>query len=175
MSLSLQLLNCIAFSAEKHKTQIRKDNVTPYINHPVGVALILAQAGVDDLDVLRAAILHDTVEDTDCSFEELQAKFGDRVTSIVRECTDDKSLPSAERKRLQVVNAPHKSKQAKLVKLADKLYNLRDILRFNPWTKERAVEYFRWSKEVTDGCRDASETLGSLHDAIQEEGRKHFM
>lgn len=148
---------CINFAAIKHRDQRRKDpEKTPYINHPIGVANILAEeGGIDDLEVLMAAVLHDTVEDTDTSFEEIEEQFGSTIRSIVAEVTDDKSLPKQERKRLQVENASHKSPKAKLVKLADKLYNLRDLQRATPefWTKERHDEYFIWAKKVVDNLR----------------------
>jgi hypothetical protein len=138
-----RLLKAICFAAEKHKFQRRKDaEETPYINHPLGVALILVNDGdIEDVVTLMAAVLHDTVEDTDCSFEEIEKEFGPAVASIVREVTDDKSLAKEERKRLQVVHAPKKSKEAKLVKLADKIYNLRDLKRCIPvgWTDDRVM------------------------------------
>ncbi|XP_061520254.1 guanosine-3',5'-bis(diphosphate) 3'-pyrophosphohydrolase MESH1 isoform X3 [Phycodurus eques] len=128
------LLETVNFAAEKHRNQRRKDaEKTPYINHPIGVARILShEAGITDIVVLQAALLHDTLEDTDTKPEELETKFGQIVAGIVQEVTDVKSLPKAERKRLQVEHAPHCSHQAKLVKLADKLYNLRDLNRCTP-------------------------------------------
>ncbi len=177
----IELIECVDFAAIKHRNQRRKDSdSTPYINHPVGkvtflidilvhfkwtvlsvdcitgVARILtSEAGIKDLIVLQAALLHDTVEDTDTTFEELEKKFGKAVTDVVREVTDDKSLPSEERKRLQIVHAPTSSHEAKLVKLADKLYNLRDLCRGTPrgWSSRRCEEYFKWSKKVVDGLR----------------------
>lgn len=135
------LLKCVKFAAHKHKDQRRKDsNQTPYINHPINVATILAIEGhVDSIDVVQAALLHDTVEDTETTFEELDAVFGKTVTDIVREVTDDKSLAKEECKRLQIVHAKTASKKAKLVKLADKLDNLRDLQRTLPvgWTDVR--------------------------------------
>lgn len=135
----------------------------------VGVARILtAEGGVKDLVVLQAALLHDTVEDTDTSFEELEEKFGTAVTAIVREVTDDKNLPKDERKRLQIVHSAHSSFEAKLVKLADKLYNLRDLCRSTPvgWTPERVQEYFEWAKKVVDGLRGACPALEAELDKI---------
>ncbi|XP_026793559.3 guanosine-3',5'-bis(diphosphate) 3'-pyrophosphohydrolase MESH1 isoform X2 [Pangasianodon hypophthalmus] len=128
------LLEAISFAAEKHRNQRRKDpDATPYINHPIGVARILShEGGITDIEVLQAALLHDTIEDTDTTFEELEAMFGNKVARIVQEVTDDKTLPKQERKLLQVKHALHCSHQAKLVKLADKLYNLRDLNRCTP-------------------------------------------
>ncbi|XP_021564337.1 guanosine-3',5'-bis(diphosphate) 3'-pyrophosphohydrolase MESH1 isoform X3 [Carlito syrichta] len=129
-----QLLEAADFAARKHSQQRRKDpEETPYINHPIGVARILThEAGITDIVVLQAALLHDTVEDTDTTLDEVELHFGAPVRRLVEEVTDDKSLPKLERKRLQVVHAPHSSPGAKLVKLADKLYNLRDINRCTP-------------------------------------------
>ncbi|XP_062845911.1 guanosine-3',5'-bis(diphosphate) 3'-pyrophosphohydrolase MESH1 [Trichomycterus rosablanca] len=157
------LLETINFAAEKHRNQRRKDpDATPYINHPIGVARILSyEGGITDIEVLQAALLHDTVEDTDTTFEELKAKFGDTVARIVQEVTDDKTLPKQERKLLQVEHARHCSQQAKLVKLADKLYNLRDLNRCTPvgWTAERVQEYFVWAAQVVKGIRGTNAAL----------------
>ncbi|GAA6219024.1 guanosine-3',5'-bis(diphosphate) 3'-pyrophosphohydrolase MESH1 [Lates japonicus] len=157
------LLETVNFAAEKHRYQRRKDpDRTPYINHPVGVARILShEGGVTDIEVLQAALLHDTVEDTDTTLAELEAKFGPTVARIVQEVTDDKNLPKQERKRLQVEHAPHCSYQAKLVKLADKLYNLRDLNRCTPvgWTPERVQEYFVWACEVVKGLKGTNSAL----------------
>ncbi|XP_069899402.1 guanosine-3',5'-bis(diphosphate) 3'-pyrophosphohydrolase MESH1 isoform X2 [Dipodomys merriami] len=133
-SEAARLLEAADFAARKHRGQRRKDpEGTPYINHPIGVARILAlEAGVTDTAVLQAALLHDTVEDTDTTPEELELRFGAQVRRLVEEVTDDKALPKAERKRLQVERAPHGSPGARLLKLADKLHNLRDLSRCAP-------------------------------------------
>jgi len=148
------LLEGVEFAADKHQNQTRKDpDKTPYIIHPIGVAERLLIIGhVRDPDILIAALLHDTVEDTETSFEEIEAKFGPRVRGFVQEVTDDRSLQKEERKRLQIVNAPHKSAGAAMIKLADKLYNLQDLDRMPPedWTQERVDHYFKWAKEVVD-------------------------
>lgn len=166
------LVRTADFAARKHTAQKRKDNLTPYINHPIGVANILAnEAGIDDLVTLQAAILHDTVEDTDTSLDELEHHFGRSVRSIVAEVTDDKALDKKERKRLQVVKAPSLSSAAKHVKLADKLYNLRDICRcrpldergVEPWTERRCQEYFQWAADVVRALgRGTNPTLERL-------------
>ncbi|XP_029933159.1 guanosine-3',5'-bis(diphosphate) 3'-pyrophosphohydrolase MESH1 [Myripristis murdjan] len=164
------LLETVNFAAEKHRNQRRKDpEETPYINHPIGVARILSHEGaVTDIEVLQAALLHDTVEDTDCSIAELEAKFGVTVARIVQEVTDDKTLPKQERKRLQVEHAPHRSHQAKLVKLADKLYNLRDLNRCTPrgWAAERVQEYFVWASQVVRGLRGTNAALEEKLDEL---------
>ena len=129
-----QLLEAIRFSAEKHRHQRRKDDArSPYINHPIEVVQLLWEVGgVRDMDVLLAAVLHDTVEDTDTRPEEISAKFGETVLSLVMEVTDDKNLPKQERKRLQIETAPGKSYGAKLIKLADKACNIRNLISMPP-------------------------------------------
>jgi len=158
------------FAAEKHKNQRRKDaDASPYINHPIALANVLAnEGGVTDVEVLCAALLHDTIEDTETMADELRAQFGEAITAIVLEVTDDKSLPKAERKRLQVEHAAHASPKAKQVKLADKICNLRDILASPPadWSIERKQEYFDWSARVVAGARDAHAGLANLFDQL---------
>src|SRR5207237_8837529 len=138
-------LRALAFAAHKHRDQRRKDaEASPYINHPIALADVLVnEGGVTDVEVLCAALLHDTVEDTATTHEELVNAFGSRVARIVAEVTDDKTLPKAERKRLQIEHAASVSSEAKLVKLADKLCNLRDVADRPPakWDLERRREY----------------------------------
>ncbi|XP_046743064.1 guanosine-3',5'-bis(diphosphate) 3'-pyrophosphohydrolase MESH1 [Diprion similis] len=164
------VLKCANFAAEKHSNQRRKDAAeTPYINHPLGVANILANEGsVHDPVTILAALLHDTVEDTDTSFEEIEKEFGETVMKVVAEVTDDKSLPKAERKRLQIENARNRSDRAKLVTLADKIYNLRDIQKSPPlgWSDIRIREYFQWAKKVVDNCRGTNLALENTLDSI---------
>ncbi|KAF4522188.1 hypothetical protein B566_EDAN007336 [Ephemera danica] len=142
------LLKCVNFAALKHSRQRRKDaEETPYINHPIGVANILAsEAGVTDLEILQAALLHDTVEDTDTTPDELEQYFGARVRDIV----------------MEIEHAPNISREAKLVKLADKLYNLRDLSgagRPRDWSPERVREYFVWARQVVAGMAGTHEEL----------------
>ncbi|XP_062927096.1 guanosine-3',5'-bis(diphosphate) 3'-pyrophosphohydrolase MESH1 [Mobula hypostoma] len=168
-----RILDTADFAARKHRNQRRKDpERTPYINHPLGVSRILShEAGVTDVVVLQAALLHDTVEDTDTTLEEIEEKFGEKVRSIVAEVTDDKSLSKAARKKLQIQHAPHCSREAKLVKLADKLYNLRDLKRCTPkgWTEKRVEEYFVWASKVIAGLRGTSQALENSLDALFKE------
>jgi len=150
-----ELIRAVHFAADKHRMQRRKDvEASPYINHPIAVAHLLSEeGGVSDLITLQAAILHDTIEDTNTSHDELVRSFGRDVADVVLEVTDDKSIPDrVERKRLQLVNAPKKSARAALVKLADKTCNLRDIRATPPanWSLERKREYFEWAKKVVD-------------------------
>jgi len=159
-----RLLDAASFAANKHRDQRRKDaDATPYINHPLDVARILAQAGVEDVEVLMAGILHDTIEDTQTAAEELTELFGERVCGLVLEVTDDKSLEKLERKRLQVVKAPTKSDDAKMIKLADKLANLRDF-KSPPvgWSEARIGAYIQFSEMVSRGCVGANEVLDRL-------------
>ena len=163
-----RLLQAIAFAADKHRDQRRKDaNASPYINHPIALANVLAnEGGIDDEAVLVAAIMHDTIEDTDTTADELRRLFGKRITDIVLEVTDDKALEKAERKRLQVEHAPHISRRAKLVKLADKICNLRDITHSPPakWPLKRKQAYFDWAKAVVDGLRGVHPRLERAFD-----------
>uniref|UniRef100_A0A7E4VTP5 Guanosine-3',5'-bis(diphosphate) 3'-pyrophosphohydrolase MESH1 n=1 Tax=Panagrellus redivivus TaxID=6233 RepID=A0A7E4VTP5_PANRE len=142
------------FAARRHRMQRRKDpHQTPYINHPVGVAYILTnEAKITDPIILAAAILHDTVEDTKTTHEELLEVFGKEVATIVAECTDDKSQPTAVRKQAQIDNGASHSRHAKIVHLADKLYNLRDLERVAPigWDRKRIREYANWSRKVLE-------------------------
>jgi guanosine-3',5'-bis(diphosphate) 3'-pyrophosphohydrolase len=161
------ILRATAFAADKHRNQRRKDaEASPYINHPVALANLLAQTGISDTTVLAAALLHDTIEDTDATAEELTRAFGGEIAAVVLEVTDDKSLPKAERKRRQVEHAPHLSVPAKLVKLADKICNLRDVSQSPPkdWPLERKREYFDWARQVVDGLRGAHAGLEKLFD-----------
>ncbi len=167
-----EVLRALAFAARKHRDQRRKDReASPYINHPIDLADILAnEAQVDDPLVLVAAILHDTVEDTDTTLEEIAAQFGPQVSAVVAEVTDDKSLPKDERKRLQEEHAPGASFRAQQVKLADKIANLRDLVRSPPatWDVERKRAYFEWCKRVIDGVRGKHPTLEALFDAAYQ-------
>jgi GTP diphosphokinase / guanosine-3',5'-bis(diphosphate) 3'-diphosphatase len=163
------LLKALAFAAHKHRDQRRKDpEASPYINHPIALADVLVnEGGVTDVEVLCAALLHDTVEDTATTPEELGAAFGARIARIVAEVTDDKTLPKTERKRLQVAHAGELSQEAKLVKLADKICNLRDVAERAPpsWDLARRREYFDWAKRVVDGLRGAHPQLEAAFDA----------
>lgn len=150
------LLAAARFAAEKHEQQRRKGgDQVPYINHPIGVAHLLTEiGGVTDPEVLAAALLHDTIEDTDTTDDELRACFGDRITALVLELTDDKGLEQAERKERQVRDVPHKSAEARCIKLADKASNVHDIA-FRPpanWSWARRAEYLDWAERVVRAC-----------------------
>jgi guanosine-3',5'-bis(diphosphate) 3'-pyrophosphohydrolase len=168
------LFRALAFAAHKHRDQRRKDaQASPYINHPIALAEVLAgEGGVADVEVLAAALLHDTIENTATTPEELVEQFGERIAGIVAEVTDDKNLPKQERKRLQVEHAGAISPGAKLVKLADKICNLRDVAERPPegWDLERRREYFEWARRVIDGLRGIHPVLEAAFDAAY--GRK---
>jgi guanosine-3',5'-bis(diphosphate) 3'-pyrophosphohydrolase len=163
------LLKALAFAAHKHRDQRRKDRkASPYINHPISLAhLLVTKGGITDVHVLAAALLHDTVEDTATSREELRRAFGPRIARIVAEVTDNKRLRKATRKRLQVERAAHISREAKLVKLADKTCNLRDVAKRPPagWDLKRRREYFDWAKQVIDQVRGTHPRLERVFDA----------
>jgi guanosine-3',5'-bis(diphosphate) 3'-pyrophosphohydrolase len=162
------LLSALRFAAEKHRLQRRKDpEASPYINHPIAVASVLFhEAGIADPITLAAAVLHDTVEDTETTAAELRAQFGDEVMQVVLEVTDDKSLPKERRKALQIEHAPHLSVRAQQVKLADKIANLRDVASAPPttWSLERRQAYFMWGKAVADQLRGRYPKLDALID-----------
>ena len=163
-------VKAVAFAADKHRNQRRKDaDASPYINHPIALANVLAnEGGVDDATVLCAAVLHDTIEDTETTADEIRALFGPKVAAVVLEVTDDKSLEKQVRKQRQVEHAPHISTEAKLVKLADKISNLRDILASPPadWSAERKQTYFEWAARVVAGLRGVHPGLESVFDGL---------
>ena len=163
-------VKAVAFAADKHRTQRRKDaDASPYINHPIALANVLAnEGGVTDVVVLSAAVLHDTIEDTNTTAEELTAIFGAKITATVLDVTDDKSLDKHDRKQRQIEHAPHISKEAKLVKLADKICNLRDILVSPPadWSPERKQGYFDWAAKVVAGVRGVHPELEAVFDGL---------
>ncbi len=165
-----QILKALAFAARKHRDQRRKgEDASPYINHPIGLADVLCnEARVTDPVTICAALLHDTVEDTETTAAELEEQFGAKICAVVMEVTDDKRLPKLERKRCQVEHAGSLSQPARLVKLADKICNLRDILSHPPvgWSLERQQAYFDWAKAVIDRLRGTSQPLEAIFDTL---------
>ncbi len=164
----------VDFAARKHAGQRRKGKAAePYVNHLTDVARMVAEAteGKDAVAVV-AALLHDTIEDTGTTRQELEREFGPEVAALVAEVTDDKSLPKAERKRLQVAHAPHKSARARMIKLADKTSNLRSITTSPPvgWDWQRQRDYFEWAGQVAQGCRGVNPTLEKWFDEARAEG-----
>ncbi len=167
------VLQAMAFAASKHRRQRRKDaEASPYINHPIALAEVLwHEGGVRDPVTIAAALLHDTIEDTETTPEELSGAFGSSVASVVEEVTDVKWLTRRTRKELQVARAGRASVRAKQVKLADKICNLRDILASPPegWTREQQREYFDWAKRVVDEVRGANAKLERRFDQLYRE------
>jgi len=166
MNLPL-VLQALAFATEKHRGQVRKDaDATPYIQHPIALASLLWEVGVQDAEVLAAAILHDTIEDTPTTHAELEETFNRTVADLVAEVTDDKREPKAVRKQKQIDHAAHLSPGARLVKLADKICNLRDVANSPPadWPIERRREYFEWARAVVERIPEKHARLAVLFD-----------
>ena len=176
MTDSLQLLRALSYAALKHRDQRRKGNhQAPYINHPIEVATLLATVGgIDDVAVLQAAILHDTIEDTDATPEEIEREFGADVKALVLEMTDDMSMPSPQRKQNQIMRAPGLSHRAKLIKIADKIANVGDIARHPPpdWSLVRRRNYYDWTSEVVDRIRGTSAALEATYDEVLRQARE---
>ncbi len=167
------LIDAIIFAGQKHRGQIRKDQQgSPYITHPVAVAQkVLEKGRVGDRNVLLAALLHDTIEDTPTTPDEIRDQFGQDVLSIVLELTDDKSLPKDQRKQLQILHASSLSHAAKIIKLADKLVNCQDILHSPPkdWSLERRRDYIQWAADVVAQIRGTNLPLESAFDTMLAE------
>lgn len=161
------------FAAKKHRDQRRKDHAaSPYINHPIAlVKVLVTEAQITNEVVLVSALLHDTVEDTDTTFDEIEHHFGPAIASIVREVTDDTSLPRLERKAQQILHASHLSKEATLVKLADKISNLRDLIAALPlhWSLKRKRDYCEWAKKVVSHIQNPHPTLLALFEQTAQE------
>ena len=173
------ILKAAHFSAQKHSRQRRKDeDASPYINHPISVALAIAQIGrVNDPEILAAALLHDTLEDTKTAPEELEAEFGKKVCEYVLDVTDDKTLPKDERKRRQIEHAKKISKGAALIKLGDKISNVTDVLDNPPvgWDINRRKEYLDWAEKVIENCPKVNERMENKLQEILNNGRKQLV
>lgn len=168
------VLEALQFAALKHRNQRRKDAAaSPYVNHLITVAHLLAGPGaITDPVTLMGGVLHDTLEDTETTPTELETEFGPVVCQVVQEVTDDKSLPKAQRKQLQVEHAPHLSRHARQIKLADKISNVQDMITSPPqdWPLERRQEYLAWTERVIAGCRGINPGLEALYDQTLAEG-----
>ncbi len=177
MNSVLALTRAVDFAARKHIDQRRKGaRAEPYLNHLTEVARLLAEAtGGSDPELVIAGLLHDTLEDTDTSRDEIEAEFGSGVAMLVVEVTDDKSLPSPLRKDLQVRHAPDKSVRARLIKLADKTSNLRGLISSPPagWSADRRRAYFEWAFAVAAGCRGLNRRLEDWFDDAYRRGFPH--
>src|SRR6185437_4969325 len=174
----VQLAQAADYAARQHIAQRRKGEAAePYINHLTEVASLLAEAtDGDDVVLLMGGLLHDTLEDTDSTYEDLVWRFGPEVAALVVEVTDDKSVPKEERKRLQVETTPHKSRRAKLLKIADKTSNLRGLVTSPPtgWTRERLRDYVDWAEAVVRSCRGLNAALDAAFDRAHAEARARF-
>jgi (p)ppGpp synthase/HD superfamily hydrolase len=168
----LLFARALDFAARKHVHQRRKGELAePYVNHLSDVARLLSEATKgEDIGVVIAGLLHDTIEDTDTTFAELAKEFGPEVAELVSEVTDDKTLPKSERKRLQVETAPHKSPRARMIKLADKTSNLHSMIASPPkdWSSQHKREYIEWASRVVEGCRGISSYLESEFERARE-------
>lgn len=163
------ITKALDFAAEKHRDQRRKDKyASPYINHPIDVLNILVQSGINATNILTAAILHDTVEDTDTTLDELVKEFGAEIASLVSEVTDNKALNKIERKKLQITHAASASSGAKCIKIADKLSNLSDLAANPPakWSPAEIRGYFVWSYCVLEGTRGICAELDQRVNAL---------
>ncbi len=168
------LLRTINFAAIKHRGQKRKNLTSPYINHPIAVAELLSRYGISDAATLQGAILHDTIEDTQTTPAEIEELFGAEVKNVVLEVSDDKNLPLTERKRLQIEHAPHLSEKAKLIKIADKINNVYEIIYAPPkeWEIERRLGYLEWAQKVVTGCRGSNTELDKHFDDLIKIGQE---
>jgi (p)ppGpp synthase/HD superfamily hydrolase len=174
----VKLSQAAAYAAQQHIGQRRKgDRAEPYVNHVIEVAAMLAAATEGgDAVLVMGGLLHDTLEDTDTTYEDLVERFGPEVAALVQEVTDDKSLPKDVRKRLQIEKTPHKSVRAKLLKIADKTSNLRGLVESPPtgWTAERLRDYVVWAADVVRSCRGLNATLEAQFDEAHDEARRKF-
>ncbi len=166
------IIDALDFASRAHRDQRRKDaEASPYISHPIALARILAvEGGVEDPITIAGALLHDTVEDCGVTFGELEARFGVDVANVVRQVTDDKELPKDRRKELQIEHAPHLTDRGKLVKLADKIANVRDVGQQPPtdWSVQRRRDYADWAKRVVDGLRGIHPGLEAQFDEARD-------
>ena len=166
----------LAFATKKHKNHTRQDKEkSSYIVHPIDVRHILSDVGgVENAEVLAAALLHDTLEDTSTTREELIENFGQTVCSLVEEVSDDKTLPRQTRKDLQIQHAPQLSEGAVLIKLGDKISNVTDITHTPPtnWDCSRCLGYLDWAEEVIQNCPKVNTALENHFAAVIAMGRE---
>jgi|SRR6516165_8934400 (p)ppGpp synthase/HD superfamily hydrolase len=172
----IAVLKAADAAARWHVHQRRKGAAEePYINHLLEVATLVAEATHgEDPELVIAALLHDAIEDQEVPRAVIAQAFGAGVAEIVEEVTDDKRLPKQERKRLQVENAPRKSRRAKILKLADKTSNLRALAASPPpnWSVKRRLDYVKWARDVAKGLTGVSAWLeGEFERAAKEAER----
>ncbi len=168
-----RLMSAAHFAAQKHAAQRRKGEASePYVNHVIEVAHLVSHTlSAPDPDILMAALLHDTIEDTGVTTAELAERFGDEVAALVLELTDDRTLPKAERKRLQVEHAGKRSLRAQTIKLADKISNLRSIVNSPPagWDSVKKHEYLDFCVRLYDQLTDPHPYLAAEFAVLLEE------
>lgn len=144
----------LTFATIAHQNQRRKVNNIPYIIHPIGVSNYAVNIGkIEDINIVVACLLHDTVEDTSVTIDDIEAHFGKKIKTIVEQVTDDKNLTQVERKRQQVINVKHKTNEAKIVKMCDTIYNLKDLIENPIWCIERVQGYFVWKYLIMQECK----------------------
>lgn len=175
---NLLLAKAFKYAAEKHTDQRRKGpRAEPYINHPADVAFLLAKhTDGKDVNLIIAGLLHDVVEDTDGTLEEIEREFNKDVAFLVSEVSDDKSLPKERRKELQIEHAAHASDRGKMLKIADKIVNLTSLTESAPadWETRRISEYFNWAKRVVDQCRNVNPGLEKDFDDAFAAGQRKY-
>lgn len=178
MTNAATLLRAASFAAERHRGQSRKDDLShPYIEHLLEVAFLVADTGrIDDTEILAAAILHDTLEDTDTTASELREQFGVRIAALVSEVTDEDGLSENIRRQRQVEHAPLLSDGAKLIKLADKISNVAFITRSPPddWSLKHLRDYVAWAAAVVSGMRGVNQELEKHFDESAAKARATF-
>ncbi|HET6990821.1 MAG TPA: HD domain-containing protein [Bacteroidia bacterium] len=173
--MTKKFVDSILFAAKSHAGQLRKDGKTPYINHPLEVMhLLMHTGGIHDTDVLIAAVLHDVIEDTSVTAGEIAERFGENVSKIVQELTDDKSLSKEERKKQQLFSASQLSDSARLVRISDKICNVYDILYAPPgdWEMSRRKDYLEWANAVVGKIRGINKNLEKRFDELIREGNR---
>lgn len=168
-----EILKAVRYTAKKHQTQTRANaKKTPYLIHLLAVADQVMRIGqCYEESVIIAALLHDSIENTDITYEEIEKVFGLKVASYVKELTEDPKLPLKERKKLQIVHAFHQSKEVALVKMSDKLHNLNTLMTDPPegWTEKRIDDYFLWAQAVVDNLPASNNPLKEeLHKTIEK-------
>lgn len=169
-----QIFKALQYASIKHKGQIRKGrDRAAYINHPIAVANTIINVGkIEDENTIIAALLHDVIEDTDTTEQDISEAFNSEIAQIVLEVSDDKHLSIEERKALQIKNAPHLSDEAKIIRVADKICNIRDVIDFPPitWNKKRKIIYLNWTRNIVDQIRNTNISLETLFDKYYTEG-----
>lgn len=178
MEFTADIFRALSFAAEKHKHQRRKGvEKIPYINHCIQVAHLICEVGGEkDPHLLMAALLHDVIEDTPTPKEEILEVFGEKVLALILEVSDDKSLPKQQRKMLQIEKSPYASREAKILKIADKISNISDVIHHPPadWDLNRRIEYLHWAEKVVNGLRGVNPPLEALFDHWMGVGKENL-